>query len=88
MQDGIKDLTGFKKGLVGRGIQSKLNSLEKKGDVKSGFYDMLVFKKFRNVLGGKVRIIITGSAPISKEFLSFLKIAFSCNVFEAYVSTE
>lgn len=88
MQDGIKDLTGFKKGLVGRGIKAKLTSLEKNGDVKSGFYDMLVFKKFRNVLGGNVRIIVTGSAPISKEVLAFLKIAFSCKVFEAYGSTE
>jgi long-chain acyl-CoA synthetase len=88
MQDGIKKQTGIKKSLLDKGIKSKLGSLHKSGSVSSGFYDALVFKKFKQVLGGRVKIIVTGSAPISGEVLSFLKIAFSCKVFEAYGQTE
>jgi len=31
-----------------------------------------------------VRTLITGSAPISKEVLNFLKIAFCCQIHEGY----
>jgi long-subunit acyl-CoA synthetase (AMP-forming) len=51
-------------------------------------YDALVFNKFKAILGGRVRVMITGSAPISKEVLSFLKIAFCCQIHEGYGQTE
>lgn len=51
-------------------------------------YDGLVFKKFKAVLGGRVRQMITGSAPISKDVLNFLKIAFCCQINEGYGQTE
>lgn len=88
MQEGISKLTGFKKKLLNRGIKIKMNNLLKNGSVKDSIYDALVFSKFKKVLGGKVRIIVTGSAPIGGDVLSFLKIAFSCRVFEAYGQTE
>jgi len=47
-----------------------------------------VFNKFRDILGGRVRTMITGSAPISKEVLNFLKIAFCCQIKEGYGQTE
>mmetsp|Transcript_5188 Transcript_5188/g.4961 ORF Transcript_5188/g.4961 Transcript_5188/m.4961 type:complete len:142 (+) Transcript_5188:883-1308(+) len=88
MQDGINKLTGFKRKLLNRGVKIKMNNLMKNGSVKDSIYDALVFNKFKKILGSKVRIIITGSAPIGGEVLSFLKIAFSCRVFEAYGQTE
>lgn len=78
----------MEKKFLNRGIQVKINNLSKNGGVKDVIYDTLVFKNFKKVLGGKVRIILTGSAPISNEVLSFFKIAFSCRVFEAYGQTE
>jgi long-chain acyl-CoA synthetase len=47
-------------------------------------YDCLVFKKFRDILGGRVRVMVTGSAPIAKEVLNFLKIAFCVPILEGY----
>lgn len=38
----------------------------------------------RAALGGRVRFMMTGSAPISKEVLNFLKIAFCCPISEGY----
>jgi long-chain acyl-CoA synthetase len=47
-----------------------------------------VFDKFRAVMGGRVRFMVTGSAPISKDVLNFLKIAFCCSINEGYGQTE
>lgn len=88
MTAGIKQQTGFKKFLVNWGINSKTKSVNSSGDFKHGIFDKLVFKKFRDILGGRVRLMITGSAPISAETMRFLKIAFSCEIYEAYGQTE
>ena len=40
------------------------------------------------MLGGRVRKCVTASAPISKDILDFMKIAFCCPVIEAYGQTE
>jgi long-chain acyl-CoA synthetase len=47
-----------------------------------------VFSKVREKLGGEVRFIITGSAPIAPNLLEFLRIAFCCPVLEGYGQTE
>ncbi|KNC99740.1 uncharacterized protein SPPG_05120 [Spizellomyces punctatus DAOM BR117] len=51
-------------------------------------WDKVVFAKLRELLGGRVRFMYTGAAPISREVLDFLKIAFSCPVIEGYGQTE
>lgn len=88
MQAGIKQQTGFKKTLIDWAVGSKTSKLDSSGNFNHMIYDKLVFQKFRDILGGRVRIMITGSAPISKETMKFLKIAFSCEIYEAYGQTE
>lgn len=51
-------------------------------------YDSLIFNKIRNILGGRVRLITTGSAAISADVLNFLKICFCCQIIEGYGQTE
>jgi long-chain acyl-CoA synthetase len=84
MQQKISEVTGFKRGLLDSGVNAKLQNLATTGKVTHGFYDFCIFKKFREVLGGRVRVMITGSAPISKEVLAFLKVAFCCQIHEGY----
>ncbi|XP_077205840.1 long-chain-fatty-acid--CoA ligase 5 [Paroedura picta] len=66
----------------------------KHAEVKQGIlrntsiWDKLVFKKIQNIMGGKVRIVVTGAAPISPSVLKFLRSAFGCQIFEAYGQTE
>lgn len=50
--------------------------------------DDLVFKKVRDGLGGRLRLMLTGSAPISNEVLNFIRCAAGCFVIEGYGLTE
>ena len=49
---------------------------------------MLLFSKAAGMLGGNVRAMLTGSAPIDKQVIDFLKICFSCPIQEGYGLTE
>ena len=88
MQSKIKELTGLKRALINRAISVKLAALEKNAETTDAIYDRLVFKPFRDMLGGRVRAMLTGSAPLSKDVINFLKIAFCCPIFEGYGQTE
>ena len=55
---------------------------------RDSFWDRLVFGKIQALLGGRVRYLVTGSAPIPKEVLRFMRISLGCQVFEGYGQTE
>jgi long-chain acyl-CoA synthetase len=78
----------IKRGLFNWGISSKVSSLEESASYTHRLWDKLIFGKIREMLGGKFRMLITGSAPISKENLSFLRAVFCCPIYEAYGLTE
>lgn len=80
--------TGLKKILVNAAINSKTAKLRAGGGPKHAIYDKLVFKKMKAILGGNVRLMVTGSAPIAGDVLEFLKIAFCCELVEGYGMTE
>jgi long-chain acyl-CoA synthetase len=77
IKDKISKLEGFKAKLVNYAIAKKLRKLEETGDVKNWLLDKLVFAKMSEALGGRVRVMLTASAPISSEVMNFLRIAFS-----------
>jgi long-chain acyl-CoA synthetase len=84
----LKKISGVKKTFVDLAIKSKLHNLHSTGTYTHALYDKLIFKKFREALGGRVRFIVVGAAPTDKQVLDFLKIAFCCPIFEAYGLTE
>jgi len=84
----IEKLQGWKASMSKKAINSKLSALKSKGSLSHSFYDRLVFKKIRQAFGGKVRILATGSAPISSDVLDFMKVCNSCPFIEGYGQTE
>nr|XP_020635514.1 long-chain-fatty-acid--CoA ligase 5 [Pogona vitticeps]XP_020635515.1 long-chain-fatty-acid--CoA ligase 5 [Pogona vitticeps]XP_020635516.1 long-chain-fatty-acid--CoA ligase 5 [Pogona vitticeps] len=86
IQSGVQ--TRFKKLLLKVAVARK-HAEVKEGILRnSSIWDKLVFNKVQEIMGGKVRIVITGAAPISPSVLKFLRAAFGCQVFEAYGQTE
>ncbi|XP_015775908.1 PREDICTED: long-chain-fatty-acid--CoA ligase 1-like [Acropora digitifera] len=55
---------------------------------KDSMWDYLVFRKIQNSLGGRVRFLISGSAPLRDDVMVFLRCALGCQVFEGYGQTE
>ncbi|CAI5509339.1 unnamed protein product, partial [Closterium sp. Naga37s-1] len=51
-------------------------------------FDFLVFSKIKARLGGNVRIICSGAAPLAPHVEEFLKIAMCCPVVQGYGLTE
>lgn len=86
--DGIQSASGIKGWLAKKAVKAKMENINNSGVLTHKFYDAVVFKKIRNILGGKVKIMVTGSAPISGDVLNFMKVCFSCPIVEAYGMTE
>ncbi|KAI9152682.1 medium-chain fatty acid-CoA ligase faa2 [Blastocladiella emersonii ATCC 22665] len=82
------DAPGVRGVLFRRAVADKLARLESGGGVTHAFWDKLLFSKVQQVLGGRVRFMITGSAPIGKDVLQFLRIAFAAYIVEGYGATE
>lgn len=88
IQTKFKGLFGLKDMLMGYAVNSKLQQYKSGGGLDSPFLDKMIFNKVKDILGGKVRIMITGSAPIAADVLEFLKVCFCCDICEGYGMTE
>jgi long-chain acyl-CoA synthetase len=88
LKAGTEALTGIKGWLAKKAIAAKMANLHATGAVTHGCYDKIIFKKMKMMMGGNVRLMLTGSAPISGEVLNFLKICFCCPLTEGYGMTE
>ena len=74
--------------IANRAIARKQFYLENYATYEYGMYDKIVCNKFKDILGGRVRVMATGSAPISTDVLNFLKVCFCCPIIEGYGQTE
>lgn len=80
--------TGVAARLVTSALASKTSAYQESRSIHHRLWDKLVFSKVQASIGGKVRLMLSGSAPITTELISFIKIAFSCPVLEGYGQTE
>ena len=90
IKSSLGEATGCKKWLIERALTSKQYYLTERSQAayKHSCYDSLIFSKVAKILGGRVKLMITASAPISKEVLELLKLAFCCPILEAYGLSE
>ncbi|ORX59814.1 acetyl-CoA synthetase-like protein [Hesseltinella vesiculosa] len=79
-------------GLVGnlarRGVAAKLENLANQKGYTHPLWDRLLFNKVKQALGGNMRVMITGSAPIGKDVMQFLRVVLCCDIREGYGATE
>ncbi|KAF9295728.1 Long chain acyl-CoA synthetase 7 peroxisomal [Linnemannia elongata] len=84
---GVKAKGGIAAYLFNRAYAAKRDNL-RRGILEHALWDRLVFGSIRARLGGKVKHIVSGSAPISPDVIDFLRICFSADVYEGYGQTE
>lgn len=69
-------------------------SKRKEAELRSGVvrnnsvWDKVIFNKVQASLGGRVRLMVTGAAPVSPTVLTFLRAALGCQFYEGYGQTE
>ncbi|KAF1785848.1 AMP-binding, conserved site [Phytophthora cactorum] len=84
---GVAAAGGLKKLMFDQAYASKRAGLSA-GYKTHALWDALIFAKIRQVLGGRVRCILSGSAPLSADVKEFMKIVFCCDVVEGYGLSE
>jgi len=66
----------------------KLALLRKGIITRDTVWDKLVFGKIQGMLGGHIRLMFSGSAPLAKEVLDFVRCALGVQIWEGYGQTE
>ncbi|XP_029297554.1 long-chain-fatty-acid--CoA ligase 1-like isoform X1 [Cottoperca gobio] len=80
--------TTLKRWLLGFAYRRKVAEMMK-GIVRTdSIWDRLIFRKVQASLGGRVRLMLTGAAPVSPTVLTFLRAAIGCQFYEGYGQTE
>ena len=87
-QDKLSKMSPFIRRLFNRALELKLKDYKEKGILTNVFWDNIVFKNIRNILGGRMRFMLIGSAPMDSDILNFLRVTLSCEIVEGYGQTE
>ncbi|KAJ4711896.1 Long chain acyl-CoA synthetase [Melia azedarach] len=80
----------LKKTLFNFAYSYKFHNLRKglKHEEASPISDKFVFDKVKQAFGGRVRLILSGAAPLSAHIESFLRVVACCHVLQGYGLTE
>lgn len=55
---------------------------------RNSLWDKLVFRKVQEGMGGRLRLVVAGSAPLAGNVLTFARCALGCVIVEGYGQTE
>lgn len=78
----------LKKWIMDMALSSKQAELERHIITNRSVWDRFVFKPVQENMGGRVRFMVTGSAPLASNVLTFLRCALGCTIVEGYGQTE
>lgn len=84
----FSELQGFTKTALDYALNVKMNNLKKSGAYTHPVYDRIFFAKTKEALGGRCRLMISGSAPLLPEVQHFLKVVLCAPLVEGYGQTE
>ncbi|OCT67498.1 long-chain-fatty-acid--CoA ligase 4 isoform X2 [Xenopus laevis] len=82
----VQEMSVIQRTLFKLGYDYKLEQIKKGYDAP--LCNMLLFKKVKALLGGNVRMMLCGGAPLSPQTQRFMNICFCCPVGQGYGLTE
>ncbi|KAJ4954703.1 hypothetical protein NE237_011486 [Protea cynaroides] len=83
----VKTSGGLRERLFNAAYNAKKQAIAS-GRSPSAIWDRLVFRKIKEKLGGRVRLMVSGASPLSPDVMDFLRVCFGCRVTEGYGMTE
>ena len=85
---GITAAGGFKAKLFHAAVQAKTRGLQE-GFLTHALYDRLLFNKIKTALGlDQIRMMVSGSAPLASNVMTFFRILLGASIVEGYGQTE
>ena len=84
----VNSLSNIKQKIFNQAIKIKMKDYMSTGLYKNILLDYLVFREVRKTLGGRLRFMLVGSAPIEGYILNFLRCTLSVEIMEGYGQTE
>ncbi|XP_054647252.1 long-chain-fatty-acid--CoA ligase 4 [Dunckerocampus dactyliophorus] len=82
----VQEMGYVQKMLFNLGYQYKLKQIKRGYDAP--LCNILLFKKVKKILGGRVRLMLSGGAPLSPATQRFMNVCFCCSVGQGYGLTE
>jgi len=87
VQTGLNQ-SSLKRFLFNAALSSKENEL-RRGIIRNNtIWDKLVLGKVQESMGGRIRLLVVGSAPLAGSVLTFMRCALGCVIVEGYGQTE
>jgi long-subunit acyl-CoA synthetase (AMP-forming) len=88
VQSKRQDMGGFKQTLFQWGLNSGERHFNNGSVGSNWFFNSVVFSKVQGLVGGKLKAMITGSAPLSPDIQKFCQTVFKAPVRQGYGLTE
>ncbi|XP_072361828.1 long-chain-fatty-acid--CoA ligase 4 isoform X1 [Scyliorhinus torazame] len=82
----VQEMNYVQRTLFKLGYDYKLEQIKRGYDAP--LCNMLLFKKVKSLLGGNVRLMLSGGAPLSPQTQRFMNVCFCCPVGQGYGLTE
>ena len=82
--EGVTTKGGVTEWLFNKAVNAKVENYDRNGDLHHALYDKIIFAKVRNLFGGNIKKMVSGSAALDPKILKFFRIALSIPVFEGY----
>ncbi|KAI4295147.1 hypothetical protein MLD38_040602 [Melastoma candidum] len=90
IKQAVNELNPFRRAVFSLLYKHKLHwmNMGYKGKEASRLADLLAFRKVRDKLGGRIRLIVSGGAPLSPAIEEFLRVTSCAFVVQGYGLTE
>lgn len=82
----VNEMSSFQRNLFMLAYNYKMEQISE--GYTTPLCDSLIFRKVRMLLGGKIRVLLCGGAPLSATTQRFMNICFCCPVGQGYGLTE
>ncbi|KAK0166169.1 hypothetical protein PV328_004612 [Microctonus aethiopoides] len=78
----------LKRMIFNMGMRAKEAEIKKCIIRNNSIWDKIAFKKIQESMGGRLRLMVVGSAPLAGNVLTFARCALGCLIVEGYGQTE